>query len=115
MTKQPTRQSSLAAGRRRTISPVEPGDRPSRDWSDEEVLALARAKEHLVGLQAIYAGLLDEMSRRGDASAERLAWLRAEIASLGKQARTLQISDHERIAWIQRVYGALLKGSRGVW
>jgi len=115
MTKQPMRQRSSAAGRRRTASHVEPGDRPSHGWSDEEVLALARAKEHLVGLQAIYEGVPEEMSRRGDASAERLVWLRAEIASLEKQGSALRIGDHEQIAQIQRVYGTLLKGSRGVW
>lgn len=56
------------------------------------------------------------MQSKPDAPAERVTWLQAEIVRLKAQRRgASKVSDHEEIAEIRRVYGALLKGSREVW
>lgn len=41
--------------------------------------------------------------------------LQSEIRCLQPHRRSLTISDHGEIAEILRVYGAFLKGLRGVW
>jgi hypothetical protein len=59
--------------------------------------------------------LLDDMQCKPDAPAERAAWLQAEIGCFKGQRQSFKVSDLEEIADIRRVYGAPLKGSRGVW
>lgn len=77
-------------------------------WTQDEAIAFGCARDYIGDLMVLYMTPLDDMQSKPDAPAERLAWLQAEI-------RRLKVSDHEEIAEIRRVYGALLKGSRGVW
>jgi hypothetical protein len=55
------------------------------------------------------------MQCKPDAPAERAAWLQAEIGCFKGQRQSFKVSDLDEIADIRRVYGAPLKGSRGVW
>lgn len=84
-------------------------------WTQDEAIAFGCARDYIGDLMVLYMTLLDDMQSKPDAPAERVAWLQAEIKRLKAQRRSLKVSDHEEIAEIRRVYGALLKGSRGVW
>ena len=84
-------------------------------WTQDEAIAFGCARDYISDLMVLYMTLLDDMQSKPDAPAERVAWLQAEIRRLKTQRRSLKVSDHEEIAEIRRVYGALLKGSRGVW
>lgn len=84
-------------------------------WTQDEAIAFACARDYIGDLMVLYMTLLDDMQSKPDAPAERVAWLQAEIRRLKAQRRSLKVSDHDEIAEIRRVYGALLKGSRGVW
>ena len=84
-------------------------------WTQDEAIAFGCARDYIGDLMVLYLTLVDDMQSKSDAPAERVAWLQAEIMRLKAQRRSLKVSDHDEIAEIRRVYGALLKGSRGVW
>jgi len=85
------------------------------NWTQDEAIAFGCARDYILDLMVLYMTLLDDMQSQPEAPPERVAWLQSEITRLKAQRRTLKVSDHEEIAEIRRVYGALLKGSRGVW
>jgi hypothetical protein len=93
---------------------VLPASTPPK-WTQDEAIAFGCARDYIGDLMVLYMTLLDDMQSKPDAPVERVAWLQSEIRRLKTQRRSLKVSDHDEIAEIRRVYGALLKGSRGVW
>lgn len=98
--------------RERTNSAVD-GESPAGGagpkWTQEEAIAYECACDYLGEVLGIYSGELDAEEAREVPRQDRVTWLEDEITRLGKVRRQLRVSDHEAIAEIRAIYGALLR------
>jgi len=85
------------------------GRNPGPKWTQEEAIACECACDYLGEVLGIYSSELDSEEAREAPREDRVAWLEAEIVRLARVRRQLRVTDHETIAEIRRVFGALLR------
>lgn len=76
-------------------------------WTQEEAVAFECAREYLSDIIGIYSNELSGQDGRDACSGERARWLHAEIARLAELRRQLRVKDHDQVAEVRSMYGAL--------
>jgi hypothetical protein len=76
-------------------------------WTQEEAVAFECAREYLSDIIGIYSHELSGQEAPDALSEDRARWLQAEIARLAELRRQLHVKDHDQVAEVRSVYGAL--------
>lgn len=76
-------------------------------WTQEEAVAFECAREYLSDIIGIYSNELSGQEAPAALGEERASWLQAEIARLVELRRQLRVKDHDQVAKVRSVYGAL--------
>lgn len=97
-------KASSPTDRARHAVELEPMREPL--WTQEEAVAFECAREYLSDIIGIYSHELSGQEAPA-ALGERASWLQAEIARVVELRRQLRVKDHDQIAKVRSVYGAL--------
>lgn len=81
-------------------------------WTQAQAVAFEAARECIGEVMAICSAELHREEARPAPSAERVASLRAELASLGAERASLRLDDADQVATVRAVYGARVRDYR---